>query len=55
MVVPTLGYHVEWGLASQSHNFTIVYGANVGEKVLREYAGGERFRRLFDGSCTEAT
>jgi hypothetical protein len=55
MASPTLGYHAEWGLAPKNHNFTIAYGESYAERVVREYAGGERFRRLFDGSCTEAT
>lgn len=55
MVFPTLGYHAEWGLTLKIHNFTLLTGRTTAQRVVREYAGGERFRRLFDGSCTEAT
>ena len=55
MVFPTLGYHAEWGLTLKIHNFTIAYRENYCTACAERIRGGERFRRLFDGSCTEAT
>jgi hypothetical protein len=51
----TLGYHAKSGLASKTDISVIVFGANVCEKCAERIRVGERFRRLFDGSCTEAT
>ena len=55
MVFPTLGYHAEWGLTLKIHNFTIAYRENYCTACGERIRGGERFCRLFDGSCTEAT
>jgi hypothetical protein len=51
----TLGYHAKSGLTSKTDISAFVFGANVGEKCAERIRGGERFRRLFGGSCTEAT
>lgn len=55
MVFPTLGYHAERGLTLKIHNFTIAHRKNYCTACGERIRGGERFRRLFDGSCTEAT
>ena len=55
MVFPTLGYHAERGLTLKFTILQLLIGRTTAQRVVREYAGGERFRRLFDGSCTEAT